>query len=117
MFEWFIRQYRYYFCFKGRASRLEYWCFALFCTLIYIGLGIVDILLFGNLVVSMVFGLVSVIPSFGVTARRLHDIDMSGWFQLIQLIPMVGFIVLVILCCMPSQDGVNRFGPSAPSEP
>jgi uncharacterized membrane protein YhaH (DUF805 family) len=31
------------------------------------------------------------LPGIAVTARRLHDTDRSGWWQLLWLIPLVGW--------------------------
>ena len=45
-----------------------------------------------------------------VCARRLHDTDRSGWWMLIALIPLVGWIVLLIFMCLDSTPGENRFG-------
>ena len=45
-----------------------------------------------------------------MTVRRLHDIDMSGWFALIQFIPFIGWILMIIFACQRGTDGENRFG-------
>jgi len=50
------------------------------------------------------------VPSLAVGARRLHDTDRSGWWQLIIFIPIIGFIVLVIFFAMEGHRGPNRFG-------
>tara|TARA_B100000963_G_C22596429_1_gene658061 strand:- start:36 stop:461 length:426 start_codon:yes stop_codon:yes gene_type:complete len=71
--------------FKGRASRSEYWYFHLFILLTYI---IVIFLSFLHVSLGVVGGiliLVMIIPIIAVTARRLHDINKSGWMQLIAL--------------------------------
>ncbi|MGJ8562860.1 MAG: DUF805 domain-containing protein [Alphaproteobacteria bacterium] len=110
-----------YFDFKGRAQRTEYWWFYLFLTLVGIGLFFVDALLYpiffpGNVtgityaqgvvagmasdttILSNVFSLATLIPTFAAGARRLHDIDKSGWWQILPLAPLVlmaiGFIML-----------------------
>jgi uncharacterized membrane protein YhaH (DUF805 family) len=43
--------------------------------------------------------------------RRLHDIDRSGWWTLIPLVPVVGAIVLFVFMCLRGTAGPNRFGP------
>ena len=76
--------FKKYFDFSGRATRSEFWYFYLFIFLTYI---IFLILLIGVslhfLWIWTVFGIGIIIPSFAVTARRLHDVNKSGWLQLI----------------------------------
>lgn len=48
--------------------------------------------------------------SFAVYAKRWHDFDKSGWLTLLVIIPFVGFIVLIVLGCIPGTPGPNRFG-------
>ncbi|MBF9032615.1 DUF805 domain-containing protein [Rhodobacterales bacterium HKCCE2091] len=87
-----------YFTFSGRASRSEYWFFALFVFVIGFVAALIDALLFPNMPdVSPLNTLVTLgtfFPSLAVAFRRLHDTDRSGWwiggFYL-------GLIVLVLL--------------------
>jgi uncharacterized membrane protein YhaH (DUF805 family) len=46
-----------------------------------------------------------------VTARRLHDTDRSGWWQLLYFLPVIGWIVLIIFCAEPGKPN-NRYGGS-----
>jgi len=43
--------------------------------------------------------------------RRLHDIDRSGWWVLLGLIPIIGWIILIVWACQPTMPQANRFGP------
>jgi uncharacterized membrane protein YhaH (DUF805 family) len=101
-----------YATFEGRAARSEYWFFFLFCFLVQVA---GNILLYRlplmQEVVLGLFGLVVLIPSIAVAARRLHDIDRSGWWQLIVLIPIIGLIVLIVFYCIRGTEGPNRYGP------
>ena len=45
-----------------------------------------------------------------VGARRLHDTDRSGWWQLLFLVPVLGWIVLIVFWCQRGTEGPNRFG-------
>ncbi len=84
--------------FEGRATRSEYWYWVLFYILcFYPTLGIGAVVLF--------------IPSIAVAVRRLHDIGMSGWWYLLGLVPLIGWIFLIIWYCTPSQEGENEYGP------
>jgi uncharacterized membrane protein YhaH (DUF805 family) len=53
---------------------------------------------------SFVFMMATLLPHVAVTARRLHDTGRSGWWPLIGLIPLVGFVVLVIWMCQDSRS-------------
>jgi uncharacterized membrane protein YhaH (DUF805 family) len=107
--------------FSGRATRTEYWYYTLFNCLFFLVMGfigsMIDMILNGQgqgfvtplIQVSMSFGLM--LPSCAVFIRRLHDTGRSGWWSLAGLIPILGGIVLLVLVCLPSQTGPNRFGP------
>ena len=76
--------------FAGRATRPEYWWFFLFILLVNLGLS-----LFSN-TLSGLFSLATVVPSIAAAARRLHDTNRSGWWQLIAFLPVVGLVVLIV---------------------
>ncbi len=88
--------------FDGRATRPEFWWFVLFTFLASAALSVVSQTL------SSLFSLAVLLPSLAVGARRLHDIDKSGWFQLLWLIPVIGWIVLIIWAAQPGKEP-NRF--------
>ena len=92
-----------YAAFDGRASRPEFWWFALFTFLASAGAGIIS----QNL--SALFSLAVLLPSLAVGARRLHDIDKSGWFLLLWFIPLIGWIVLLVWAAQEGREP-NRFG-------
>lgn len=52
-------------------------------------------------------------PSVAVATRRLHDLNRSGWRQLIVLIPIAGWIPLVVWYCSGGAIGPNRYGERA----
>ena len=88
--------------FSGRASRSEYWWWFLFLVLGTIAASIVSD------TVSALFSLATVVPSLAVGCRRLHDIDKSGWFQLLNLIPVIGWIIVVYWAVQEGKEP-NRF--------
>ena len=90
--------------FNGRAGRSEFWWFALACFLVGLVFSILHLDIIGMLV-----NLALLIPSLAVGARRLHDIGKSGWFQLIWLIPLIGWIVMIYWLVQPSA-GPNEYG-------
>ena len=103
-----------YATFQGRAARPEFWFFVLFNVLVGTALSVVDGVLFGlaNGVspLSSLYSLAAFLPGLAVGARRLHDIDRSGWWQLIMFVPLVGLVVIVVFWCKRGTPGHNRFG-------
>jgi uncharacterized membrane protein YhaH (DUF805 family) len=91
-----------YATFDGRATRSEYWWFALFTFLASVILGMI------SETASGVFSLAVLLPSLAVGARRLHDTDRSGWFLLLWLLPIIGWIVLLFFAAQESKEP-NRF--------
>ena len=57
------------------------------------------------------------IPGLAVAIRRLHDVGRSGWWLLLVLIPIVGWIILIVFMAAPSQPGPNQYGTAAPPFP
>jgi len=91
--------------FNGRASRAEFWWWALFCFIVgAVCTGISEYL--GSLA-----NLALLLPSLGVCWRRLHDIGRAGGYFFIGLIPLVGWIIVIIWYASAGQPMVNRFGP------
>ena len=113
--KWYLKVIRdNYANFNGRARRQEYWMFVLFNIIISIVAGILDRLIFkGPIgVLANLYGLAVLIPAIAVGVRRLHDINKSGWTMLIVLIPIIGWIWLLILFIMDSTPGENKYGPN-----
>jgi uncharacterized membrane protein YhaH (DUF805 family) len=62
-------------------------------------------------ITNPLFSLATLLPGLAVAVRRLHDLDSSGWWILLFLIPLVGAIILIVWFCTKGTDGPNRFGP------
>jgi uncharacterized membrane protein YhaH (DUF805 family) len=101
----------HYTKFDGRAGRPAYWWWFLFGILVGIGATIIDAIIGSFGVVSGLAGLALLLPGLSVSIRRLHDTDHSGWWVLIGLIPIVGFIVLLIFYVRESDPDENKYGP------
>ena len=121
-----FRPLRRYADFSGRASRREYWLFALLQFLLIFAVIALGMTIFGGifdsfahggsgghimvgLFVVLIFGLL--IPNIAVQVRRFHDQDMSGWFVLLHLIPYVGGLITFVFMLRSGTYGENRFGP------
>ena len=61
---------------------------------------------------SGLYSLAVLIPTLAVTVRRLHDIDRTGWWIFINLIPLIGTIVLLVFALTPGTPGTNQYGPN-----
>jgi uncharacterized membrane protein YhaH (DUF805 family) len=102
-----------YATFAGRARRSEFWFFALFTILCNIVASILDGALFGiqgGGPLGVIVSLGLFLPGLAAGARRLHDGGRSGWWLLIGLLPILGWIVLLIFYLNRGEDGPNRFG-------
>ncbi len=108
--DYFIDALRKYAEFTGRATRKQYWMFVLFYFIFTIVLGVIDNVL-GIVLLGLVFSLGMLVPSIAITARRLHDIGRSGWWQLIYFIPLIGLIVMLVFLLTDSVED-NEFGPN-----
>jgi len=99
-----------YATFRGRALRSEFWYFFLFCFLVGFGLDVLERFDERVWFFYVAFHVVTFLPSLAVNVRRLHDIDRSGWWLLLLLVPIVGLVIVIVWTCMPGTDGPNRFG-------
>jgi uncharacterized membrane protein YhaH (DUF805 family) len=103
-----------YVNFSGRAIRSEFWYWFLFVVLVVIASSVIDAVLFSELElspISTLAGLALILPGISISIRRLHDLDRSGWWYLLVLVPLVGGIILLIWNCIRGTVGPNRFGP------
>ena len=117
LFTYFIEAFtKNYVNFKGRARRKEYWGFTLFYALIFAILGAFAFTGIGVILFLVVF-VVTLPPSISLTVRRLHDINLSGWFtlyMLIMLIPVIGeggaIIISIVIRVVQGSAESNKFG-------
>ena len=107
------------FDFAGRASRGEFWWFQLYA--IFAAVGSVLVLAYLYESASQIVGVAFSVPWFAfmvsliiqqlsVGVRRLHDTGLSGWFWLLILVPLGGFVLLVWFI-LPGADADNKYGP------
>ena len=97
--------FKNYATFTGRASRPEFWWFFLFQLLVSLATSMVSDILNG---LAM---LVLLLPGLAVGARRLHDIGKSAWLLLLWLIPLIGWVILIVWACQKSDPAGNVYGP------
>jgi uncharacterized membrane protein YhaH (DUF805 family) len=99
-----------YVNFTGRASRSEFWYWVLFAFLVGIAADAVDYVMGSdNNLIGELWGLATLLPNLAVGARRLHDTNRSGFWQLL-LLTLVGFFVLLVWWCFKGTNGNNQYG-------
>lgn len=117
MIGWYIAVLKNYAGFSGRSNRAEFWYFTLGNFIVGFVLGFIDGLLQLSMVLSLLYFLAILIPSFAVSFRRLHDIGKSAWWLLIAFIPFIGGLVLLYFYIKLGDENDNAFGPVPPKTP
>ena len=136
---WYVKVLRQYVDFHGRARRREFWMFVLVSVIVAVVLGLVDVILGtddaigvrGNRdgivnglfvfpsstgLISGIYVLATFLPSLAVLVRRLHDRDHTGWWVLVLLVPVIGFVVMLVFTVLDGMRGPNRHG-ADPKQP
>ena len=111
--DWFVKGLKNYANFTGRARRKEFWFFALTQFIILIIAQILDAILGSEFLFYVLTVLALFIPALAVSIRRLHDIGKSGWWYLIGLVPLIGFILLIIWFATETKQNNNEWGQPA----
>ena len=115
-----------YATFSGRARRSEFWWFVLanwvVSSVVYavtVGPTVVPSMSNNGETVavgasSSVYGLYSLalfLPALAVAVRRMHDVSKSGWYLLMALIPLIGWIFPLVAAVKEGDTGPNGYGP------
>lgn len=114
--EWYLKVLKNYVGFSGRARRKEYWMYSLFTLVALLLAMILDGVLglrgeSGVGTIYTLYAIATLLPGLAVSVRRLHDIDRSGWWLLIALVPIIGAIVLIVFAVTEGTRGDNAYGP------
>ena len=114
---WYLDAWKNYINFQGRSRRKAYWMFVLFNIIAAVLAGVLDGLLglggeSGYGPISGLYSLAVFLPGLALAVRRLHDTGRTGWWMLIGLIPVIGWIVLLVFFVTDSQPGSNQYGPN-----
>ena len=118
------------FDFKGRANRKEFWLFVCWFIVLLLA-SIFAVMLLCSLIGTLLYSdpsrqesvswigfiicvvwayLSTILLPLSLRTRRLHDIGMSGWWQLLLFVPYLGGLALFICMLLPGNEGENRFG-------
>ena len=110
-----------YAVFKGRTSRAGFWWAVLGYVILSVIVSIIAGLIMGtpsttdpNSMSAMnpiysIWVLATIIPCLALEVRRLHDINKSGWWIFISLVPFVGSIILLVFYCLPAVNEGNNY--------
>jgi uncharacterized membrane protein YhaH (DUF805 family) len=121
---WYLQPWRKYAVFSGRARRKEYWIFTFVNMIIWMILYAVLIAFMGfsmdswsgswgiGSILIFLFYILTLIPTYAVMVRRLHDTGRSGWWFFINFVPLIGSLILLIILLSDSQAGNNQYGPN-----
>lgn len=114
--KYFAKAFDHYADFSGRTSRKGYWMFVLFYFLFACVVGLIDSIISRGSstplqIFSSLYSLALIIPSVAIAVRRLHDTGRSGWNYLWGLLPVIGWIMLLIWLCTKGDAGNNAYGP------
>ena len=115
----YIKMWKNYFNFQDRTTRKDYWMSVLINFLISLVLGFFSGLftnfpIIGKLnimdLISYIYFILILIPGLAQSVRRMHDVNKSGWYLLMSLIPIIGWIIVLVQECSPSVDVNNNYG-------
>src|SRR5450755_1246311 len=96
--------------FRGRASRSAFWWFVLLQIIAYLVIGfITNRSSVAGTILDIVVGIPLWLAGLSLTVRRLHDANHTGWWWWIGLVPIVGWIVLLVFYLLPGTPGPNRY--------
>lgn len=88
----------------GRKSRTQYWTF----NIVNIILSLLCLKL--HVALFLLYALIAIYPSIAMMIKRAHDIDKSGSFIWLCLIPIVGLIPSLMLLFQKGTTGNNQYG-------
>ncbi|MEI5103064.1 DUF805 domain-containing protein [Streptomyces sp. PmtG] len=108
---WYLDVLKKYAVFDGRARRAEYWMFSLISGVIGTVLALVDRAIGTAFVLQGIYSLAVLVPGIAVSVRRLHDTSRTGKWLLLFLVPVAGWIALIVMFAQDSAPA-NTYGPN-----
>lgn len=102
----YIKFWKNYTNFSGRARRSEYW----YVVLANILISLVTMIPYVGPVIDGLYMIAILVPTLALMVRRLHDLGKDWYYIFFALIPLVGQIIMLVRFCTDSQVGANEFG-------
>jgi uncharacterized membrane protein YhaH (DUF805 family) len=98
---------------RGRASRSAFWWFQLLAVIAYAVVSVIsDRSTVAGIILDVIIGIPMLVTNIALAVRRLHDSDHTGWWWWIGLVPLIGWIVVLVFYLQPSTPGPNRYSPA-----
>ena len=94
---YYVDMWRNFANFGGRTNLPGYWWASLANFVVSTVLGYIPY-------VGPLYALAVMIPGLAITVRRLNDAGKHWGWMFINLIPLVGQIIFIIMLCKPSKD-------------
>lgn len=95
------------FSFKGRIRRVQFTKWWLTLTLITLPLYYLNEQLAGMITIFLFW------PLFALTTKRYYDFNSFGWLGIFQLLPIIGWLIIIVGCCSTVGDFKdNKYGKS-----
>lgn len=114
--ESFKKMFINYFNFEDRTTRKDFWV----AILMNIVVSFVLSLVVGFIarvtklkiydIFASIYALILLIPCLAQAVRRMHDVNKSGWYLLMDIIPIIGWILVLVAMCSPSVTEDNKYG-------
>jgi uncharacterized membrane protein YhaH (DUF805 family) len=117
---WYLKVLRHYADFSGRARRKDFWYFSLVSFIVNLVVVGIDVVIVEPLGLTFEFDvgpwtclcqLAVLVPSLAVSVRRIQDLDRSGWWVALILVPFIGWLVLLAVFVTKGTTSPNLYGP------
>ena len=105
---------------EGRLNRLRYFMYQILWMIISAVVGAIlgfiggfltnDVQSLLVIVPTGIFSFAAGIGSIMLGIRRLHDLNKSGWFMLLLLVPLINLVFVLYMYLAPGQVGANKYG-------
>ncbi len=114
----YLDAWRKYLMFSGRATRKDYWGFVLINMLVSVLIVVLELIIgMGDGFLSSLYTLAVVCPNIALCARRLHDVNRSGWWQLAVIVPLLNLYLFYLIWIKRGKPEENKFGAPVAAQP
>lgn len=97
----------HYIDFQGRCARRDFWYYVVGYIVVYIVVAIIQSIILSTHLLTGLLALGLLLPGLGISVRRLHDIDRSGWWLLISVVPGILAMLFSGIALMSGSVGVG----------